>query len=86
MADPIQQVVNALEHSGAVAPEVPPQEPPVKVAETGSLEAEVTLEEPQMTYQSILSDMLVKLEGAIHMSKPEILALIDEARSLVQQL
>lgn len=84
MSDVIQEVVKALEH--APVEQEPQTNPAQPVPQTDQNVLAAQSEQSVDKFESILTGLLLKLEGAIHMSKPEILAVIDEARALVQKL
>ena len=50
------------------------------------VEQEPATEAPEMTYESILRDLLTDLEGMPHMSKTEAQAIVDGARAKLETL
>lgn len=65
-----------------------PEQPVIEQEQEHAPEVEQEPETPApaATAESVLTDLLRELEGAPHMSKPEILAIIDGARASAAQL
>lgn len=90
MSDTNENSGNVFAAMQASAPEQAPveqapEQPVIEKEQEPEVEPEVE-PEPAATAESVLSDLLRELEGAPHMSKPEILAIIDGARASAAQL